>query len=269
MDPFMGSTFGAEESFDIFDRWSIDDAINNLDWTGFEAPAAPAIEPFNGMAQQYGIMDNPMDTTDADDSIEVGAQLFKSAAKVSSNKLTGSQWRVIQALGRPAINTPNGMARRVRFADNVVDTTTAAIDTTTAPAINVPAAAAPQQLEMTATTAPNAARPRKRQRRRHTDEVDRGRRGKGAPKLTEEQKRLNHNASEIARRENIQAPIDALCQIVPALSMDASKSHAKVWVATRECAEWVKGERRRLTLALEARGINAREFLENREGVSH
>ncbi|KAL8680901.1 MAG: hypothetical protein Q9224_006902, partial [Gallowayella concinna] len=238
-------------------------------WTGFEAPAAPAIDQFNGMAQQYGI-DNPMDTTNANDLIDVGAQLFKSAAKVSSNKLTGSQWRVIQALGRPAINTPNGMARRVRFADNVVDTTTAAIDTTTAPAINV--TVAPQQLERTAatTTAPDAAEPPKRKRRRvHTDGVVHGKRHKGAPKLTEEQKRLNHLASEEARRENIQAPIDALCQIVPALSMDVSKSHAKVWVATRECAEWVKGERRRLTLALEARGINAREFLENREGVSH
>ncbi|KAI0474828.1 hypothetical protein F4859DRAFT_80411 [Xylaria cf. heliscus] len=73
------------------------------------------------------------------------------------------------------------------------------------------------------------------------------------PRLTEEEKKQNHIASEQKRREAIRAGFDRLCELVPGLE-GQGRSEGLVLKRTVEYMRVQLEQRRELVLAAEARG---------------
>ncbi|KAI0505617.1 helix-loop-helix DNA-binding domain-containing protein [Xylaria bambusicola] len=73
------------------------------------------------------------------------------------------------------------------------------------------------------------------------------------PRLTEEEKKQNHIASEQKRREAIRAGFDRLCELVPGLE-GQGRSEGHVLKATVNYIRKELVERRELVRALDARG---------------
>ncbi|KAL8804089.1 MAG: hypothetical protein Q9182_002802 [Xanthomendoza sp. 2 TL-2023] len=166
----------------------------------------------------------------------------------------------------PTVNRDIEEAQDFGIDNNTIDITTYTIDNTTAPTINVPAAPAEPFQRPASTIEPAAARIYRKRKAASSEDGQRKWR-KGDPPLTEEQKRENHIKSEKARLRYIQIYVDELCEVVPTLDMAVHKSHTKVFQATLEYVEEIKGDRQRLTLALMAYGVNAVDVLRNGGGV--
>ncbi|RYO75967.1 hypothetical protein DL766_007742 [Monosporascus sp. MC13-8B] len=75
----------------------------------------------------------------------------------------------------------------------------------------------------------------------------------GKPRLTEEEKKQNHIASEQKRREAIRAGFDRLCELVPGLE-GQGRSEGLVLKRTVEYMKEQLERRRELVKGLEARG---------------
>jgi heteromeric Ino2p/Ino4p transcription factor len=79
------------------------------------------------------------------------------------------------------------------------------------------------------------------------------------PRLTDQEKKNNHIASEQKRREAIRAGFDKLADIVPGME-GQGRSEATVLQATVSYTREQIDERRRLLEAAKARGLNVAEY---------
>ncbi|KAI2603998.1 helix-loop-helix DNA-binding domain-containing protein [Hypoxylon fragiforme] len=80
------------------------------------------------------------------------------------------------------------------------------------------------------------------------------------PRLTEEEKKQNHIASEQKRREAIRAGFDRLCDLVPGLE-GHGRSEGFVLKETVKYVREQLARRRELVEAAEARGVTVPEHL--------